>query len=105
MLIFDRRHYTEAKQYVALVGFIVLWFAMSSWATTEPMLDEHGKDIAQLEWYVILGLVGTVQALISYIYISGIKSLKEGNRELFKQISELRKEKLDKEDCGKVCRP
>ena len=88
-MIYDRRKKKLCYMRMALVGFIVAWAALGI-AVAQGSLSEHAQEISMAQWYLIVGLVGLVQALIGYIYISGQRSLKESHRALVDTIKELK---------------
>ena len=82
---------------------VFLWFVVSAYGETEPA----GKDSSL--WIIVL-LVGIIQALVGYVYISGqrttqksIEELKERIKEVKECYSKLDAEKLDKELHRQIC--
>ena len=103
MMIHDRRTTYRCKAVTAVFLFLIAWFSLAYAAGNSTALDEHAPDIARAEWKVIVALLGAVQALIAFIYISGIRSVKDNFRVLFGKIETLEKEKLAKADHKELC--
>lgn len=98
----DRRTTYRCKATVAVFLFLVAWFSLA-YAAGGATIDEHAPDIARAEWKIIVALLGAVQALIAFIYISGMKTVNENFRVLFGKIEDLEKEKLAKNDHKELC--
>jgi len=81
---------------LALIGFVFCWGLLGI-AVAQGSLNEHSNEITTGLWVTIIGLLGLVQALIGYIYISGQKSIKEQQRVLMGVIHEM-KQSAEKRD-------
>lgn len=92
---------------VVLVLFIILWLGAVSFAETGPSGYSS-------EWPIFLLLVGIIQALIGYIYVSGQRRQEGTNREFresidkkhdeFREaIKDLYNRKIDKEYHDDIC--
>ena len=88
-MVYDRRKKKLCYMKIALVGFIVAWAALGV-AVAQGSLSEHATEITVGQWYLIVGLVGLVQALIGYIYIAGQRASKESLRAVVDSIKELK---------------
>lgn len=99
---YDRRDCSAVKMAIALIIYGAVWSVSMSWAGQEASVSP-ADGITKVLFQVILGMVGLIQALIGYIYISGIKSVKDSIRKLFNRIEELEKEKLSKIDHEDLC--
>jgi hypothetical protein len=73
----------------ALIGFVFCW-GLLGMAVAQGSLNEHANEITTGLWVTIIGLLGLVQALIGYIYISGQKSIKEQQRIMMNAINEMK---------------
>ena len=74
------------------------------------MATDHAADVIQIEWKIILiiagfvvALVGIIQGLISYIYITGQRDLKQLIEKLFANDAHLEEMKLSKTDHEILC--
>ncbi len=96
----DRRGHAHKKMIVAL--FLYIFIFLTTLAYGASSMNEQASDVIAL----VLVLVGTIQGLVSYIYITGIKDLKSSIEKLFEEDRRLEERKLDKTDhtilCGKV---
>lgn len=74
-----------------LVLSVFLWWVVSVYASNDAPVSASGDD----KW-IILFLVGLIQAIVGYVYVSGIKELKENIKELWDK-------KVDKEYHKAIC--
>lgn len=102
----DKRHRYQCFNRFILLVFALSWVAMIAVAEDKPTYMEHSQDIMAFQFKIIASLLGIVQVLIGFIYISGISSVKISIRKLFDKLDHLDEKKLDadihKELCKKV---
>ena len=111
----DKRKETVCKMTGAMSLFGLVYAFATVWAASATSIDEHASDLMRWEWGIIIGLVGILCAIIGYVYVTGIGSIKESNRALarefershdemskaitrcFEKIDHLDEKKLDKD--------
>lgn len=59
---------------IALIIFIIAWIWLEI-AVAQGTLNEHAEEISRGQWYAIIALIGIVQTLIAFIYISGQRAM------------------------------
>ena len=96
----DKRQTYRFRAFLSLAIFILIWFSTVVWAS--EISNAGGGTFGEV--LTIGGLLGLVQVLIGYIYVSGIRSIKESIRTLFQHLDEIEKTKLSKEDHDRLCR-
>ncbi len=87
-------------------AIIALWLIFVLWLVTGAIAEDIAvkeRDVIEVQWKLIVFLVGIVQVLIGFIYIAGITSVKNSIRKLYNLTENLQKEKLDKEDHDRIC--
>ena len=105
-MICDKRSKVQHRGMIAILIYLLVWFVAIAYAGTETTTST--VNIA-----ILLFLVGIINALVGYIFVSNIRDVKSGQRESHKEMSETIKEvfrqldkKRDKDDCtilhGKV---
>lgn len=90
----DKRKATHHKALFALFLYLLVWFVATAAAAEEKSIT--GLLSTDVE---MLLLVGIIQGLISYIYISGQRSTNAKFDKLFTLLDK----KLDKEDHDRLC--
>jgi len=79
----------QPKRYFALICFLLAWFITMAYA--EPATVSH-DEVMRVEWWVILALLGIVQGLITYIYLSRStatdKKIEDGLKSTAKSIED-----------------
>lgn len=97
----DRRK-NHRCQLISLVLFCAIWISVLALAA-DPVYMEHAREVMSFQWWLIGGLLGLIQILVGFIYVSGINSVKKSLRLLFDHYAELEKDKLSKEDHDRLC--
>lgn len=77
------------KHIFALILVVIGWSVFMSMASgaeipkqSISLIEQHSADVAKIQFWIIGGLLGIVQTLLAYIYISGIRDLKSSIKEL-----------------------
>ena len=104
----DARLSYVCKSTVALVLFGVVWFYGVSWGMdpkepVDAISPALMREVIAAQNKTIFWLVGIVQALMGFIYVTGIMSVKTSIRTLFTEIKEVREKTLTKDDHDRLC--
>ncbi len=99
----DKRHRFQCINRFILLVFALSWVAVIAVAEDRTTLSEHSQDIMSFQFKLIATLLGIVQVLIGFIYISGITSVKDSIRKLFEKIDHLDDKKLDVATHDRIC--
>ncbi len=89
---------------IAVFLYLLVWVGAVAVAATDPKviiptpLSEHADQIMSAQMYIILVLVGLVQGLISFIFLSSVNDLKKSVRKLFDEMEH----KQGKDDCDRL---
>lgn len=83
---------------ILLFVSMALWFATSVFGESESSIVGSGND----KWIIVL-LVGVIQGLVGYVYISGLKHITDQIKELRDYYDKLDKEKMDRELHKIIC--
>lgn len=109
--LFDRRKKIFHKGMIALIAYGLTWtLAM---AQTSTIITGHEHTIFGMS-YEALTLLGVIQALISYIYLSGQKDTKATLRKIetdlqsmnklyHDDIKDLQEKKMDRAEHDRIC--
>jgi membrane protein implicated in regulation of membrane protease activity len=81
---------------IALALFIIVWIGAVAFAENAPAAYSS-------DWHLFLLLIGIIQALVGYIYISGQKKMDKKNDEFRADIKDLYDRKMDKVYHDDIC--